>query len=77
MLELVRAHATYRFVILDEEEEKPRALVCILSIIWRGLINVVTTLDLDIQAKYAAVLRNDGTIRSSTLRIRTRIKNIV
>jgi hypothetical protein len=27
MAELVRAHATYRFVILDEEEERPRILV--------------------------------------------------
>jgi hypothetical protein len=27
MVELVRAHATYRFVILDEEEERPRILV--------------------------------------------------
>ena len=27
MHELVRAHATYRFVILDEEEERPRLLV--------------------------------------------------
>jgi hypothetical protein len=28
MMEFVQAHATYRFVILDEEEEKPRLLVC-------------------------------------------------
>lgn len=27
MMELVRAHATYRFVVLDEEEERPRLLV--------------------------------------------------
>lgn len=27
MHEFVRAHATYRFVILDEEEERPRLLV--------------------------------------------------
>jgi hypothetical protein len=27
MAELARAHATYRFVILDEEEERPRILV--------------------------------------------------
>ena len=27
MAELVRAHATYRFVVLDEEEERPRILV--------------------------------------------------
>ena len=27
MVELARAHATYRFVILDEEEERPRILV--------------------------------------------------
>ncbi|KAI5118543.1 hypothetical protein M0805_008484 [Coniferiporia weirii] len=27
MLELVRAHATYRFIILDEEEERPRLLI--------------------------------------------------
>lgn len=31
MLELVRAHATYRFVILDEEEEKPRLLIWIFK----------------------------------------------
>ena len=27
MAEFVHAHATYRFVIVDEEEEKPRILV--------------------------------------------------
>ena len=27
MAELVRAHATYRFVVLDEEEERARILV--------------------------------------------------
>ena len=27
MVELARAHATYRFVVLDEEEERPRILV--------------------------------------------------
>lgn len=27
MVELVQAHATYRFVLFDEEEEKPRLLV--------------------------------------------------
>lgn len=28
MNEYVHAHATYRFVIADEEEERPRILVC-------------------------------------------------
>lgn len=27
MIEFVHAHASYRFVVLDEEEEKPRILV--------------------------------------------------
>jgi ubiquitin-protein ligase E3 D len=27
MVELVQAHATYRFVIFDEEDERPRLLV--------------------------------------------------
>ena len=27
MIELMRAHASYRFVVMDEEEEKPRLLV--------------------------------------------------
>lgn len=27
MTEYIHAHATYRFVIMDEEEEKPRILV--------------------------------------------------
>jgi ubiquitin-protein ligase E3 D len=27
-MEFVQAHATYRFVILDEEDELPRILVC-------------------------------------------------
>ena len=27
MNELVRAHATYRFILCDEEDEKPRLLV--------------------------------------------------
>lgn len=29
MNELVRAHATYRFILCDEEDEKPRLLVCL------------------------------------------------
>lgn len=29
MNEFVHAHATYRFVIVDEEEERPRILVCV------------------------------------------------
>lgn len=28
MMEFVQAHATYRFVIIDEEDELPRILVC-------------------------------------------------
>lgn len=28
MTELSQAHATYRFIVCDEEEEKPRLLVC-------------------------------------------------
>jgi uncharacterized membrane protein YqjE len=31
MMEFVQAHATYRFVVLDEEDELPRILVCIFS----------------------------------------------
>lgn len=31
MMELVQAHATYRFVILDEESERPRILVCLIQ----------------------------------------------
>lgn len=27
MMEFVRAHATYRFVLLDDEEERPKVLV--------------------------------------------------
>jgi hypothetical protein len=46
MIELMRAHASYRFVIMDEEEEKPRLLVratfhllphifdCVLDQVW-------------------------------------------
>ena len=35
MTEYVRAHATYRFVVHDEEEEKPRILVGVfLAIDW-------------------------------------------
>jgi hypothetical protein len=30
MMEFVQAHASYRFVIRDEEEERPRMLVCLL-----------------------------------------------
>lgn len=28
MNEYVHAHATYRFIIMDEEQERPRILVC-------------------------------------------------
>jgi ubiquitin-protein ligase E3 D len=32
MIELSQAHATYRFIVCDEEEEKPRLLVrCVLN----------------------------------------------
>lgn len=31
MKEFVQAHASYRFVIHDEEDERPRILVCILT----------------------------------------------
>jgi ubiquitin-protein ligase E3 D len=30
-MEFVQAHATYRFVVLDEEDELPRILVCTFS----------------------------------------------
>lgn len=29
MIEFVQAHATYRFVIFDEEDERPRMLVSV------------------------------------------------
>lgn len=29
MIELSQAHATYRFIVCDEEEEKPRLLVSV------------------------------------------------
>jgi hypothetical protein len=32
MIEYVQAHATYRFVIFDEEDERPRLLVGIHSL---------------------------------------------
>ena len=32
MMEFVQAHASYRFIIRDEEEEKPRILVCQMSV---------------------------------------------
>ena len=38
MVELVQAHATHRFVILDEEEEVPRILVSRYSLATRLLL---------------------------------------
>lgn len=55
MNEFVQAHATYRFVILDDDEERPRILVshpdCVQS-----TARLTTLVDLVIQAEYAALI---------------------
>ena len=55
MCEYVQAHATYRFVILDEEEEKPRILV------W--LFKPSIRLSYSAPTRYA--ISADGTIRGA------------
>jgi len=47
MDEFVHAHATYRFVILDEEDEKPRILVRTVTVQFdiAELANYVVALD--------------------------------
>lgn len=63
MAELARAHATYRFVILDEEEERPRILVRTFSLI-RSLrkfpapdIALPSLQDVALQTEHASILQ--------------------
>lgn len=59
MDEFVQAHATYRFVLLDDEEEKPRILVRSPYIPGGQHCNNLNTLtDLDVQPSYASIIRN-------------------
>lgn len=58
MMEFVQAHATYRFVISDEEDERPRLLV---SYIWiHPIATVVNSAvpDMVVQAKYTTCLHH-------------------
>jgi hypothetical protein len=64
MAELARAHATYRFVILDEEEELPRILVRTSHEVFTrisALLNPPSTkcltIDVALQTEYASVLQ--------------------
>jgi hypothetical protein len=41
MMEFVQAHATYRFVILDEEDELPRILVRLCIFIYIGAYSML------------------------------------
>ena len=67
MAELARAHATYRFVILDEEEERPRILVrasrgvfmqvLALLIPTPSVPNMCFTIDVALQTEHATILQ--------------------
>lgn len=64
MLEIVKAHATYRFIILDEEEERPRLLVrTLLCIIIISVSHFL--LDLVVQTIHASLICNNRTVHPS------------
>jgi len=60
-MEYVHAHATYRFVLHDDEEERPRILVrcCSSRSHSQGLTPVV---DLVIQAEHADCVRHPNSV---------------
>ena len=63
MNEFIHAHATYRFVIVDEEQELPRILVCAIIDFLRGSeLMVRHSSDLVVQTKYAIGVYNTGTV---------------
>jgi hypothetical protein len=55
MSELVRAHATYRFVVLDEEEERPRILIWLFK----------PSMRLSYKARKNYLLAEHGTIQAA------------
>ena len=63
MTELARAHATYRFVILDEEEERPRILVRNFLVRSIRSFQLLTSLfpsslqDVALQTEHASILQ--------------------
>jgi len=65
MLEHVQAHATYRFVLSDEEDERPRLLVgsCFAASKCRELIGHVT--DLAVQTSDAIIVYASSTSPAS------------
>jgi hypothetical protein len=61
MMEFVHAHATYRFVISDEEEERPRLLV---KRFFRPLPRILADLfpDMAVQTEHTNCLYNTQAI---------------
>lgn len=65
MAELARAHATYRFVVLDEEDERPRILVraChavhtrIPALLIPPALKKYFSIDVALQTEHASVLQ--------------------
>ena len=66
MAELARAHATYRFVVLDEEDERPRILVRAshavhtripASLILPSALKKYSSIDVALQTEHASVLQ--------------------
>lgn len=60
-MELVHAHASYRFIILDEEEERPRLLVS-CTLLFARHNQAKATIDLAFQAKDAVSIRDYCTV---------------
>ena len=61
MMEYVQAHATYRFILHDDEEERPRILVrcCSYGAFRR---NLTPTADLVVQAEHADRIRHSNSV---------------
>ena len=66
MMEFVRAHATYRFIIFDEEEERPRLLVRHFPrFAFLPSQAYLRRIALGLQAKHALSVRDNSAIRPS------------
>jgi hypothetical protein len=61
MLEHVQAHATYRFVLSDEEDERPRLLVSLHLMASRSRELTGHGIDLAIQASDADIIYASST----------------
>lgn len=65
MLEHVQAHATYRFVLSDDEDERPRLLVSSHSMAFRNGELTSHDIDLAVQASVTDIVYASNTSPAS------------